>query len=151
MLTIPAISAPPNINLSRTLSIMTPLGPGEWANPIEYLAEPKGDACKPAKPEAVVSASDAATFGEIKPLLDFVVPSKFSIQVSGTNLKKVTRVELHGQPGVLKVAADGKSLIVDFDEISTSSIPTSDNVALEFLDTDKKLLATRRVRIQRSN
>ena len=150
MLTVPAITSPPNVNLNRTLSVLTPLGPGVWSSPIEYLAEPKGDACKPAKPEAAAAVGDAATFGEIKPALEFMVPAKFSIQVSGTNLKKVTRVELHGQAGGLKVAADGKSLTVDFDENSTSAIPTSDNVALEFLDTDKKVLATRRVRIQRS-
>lgn len=149
MVTVPALTAPPDVNLSRTLSVMTPLGPGVWTNPIEYLAQPSGDGCKTAKPAVAAAASDAATIGEIRPALEFIVPAKFSIQVTGTNLKKVARVELHGQAGSLKVAADGKSISVDFDEASTSAIPTSDNVTLEFFDADKKLLATRRVRTQR--
>lgn len=148
VVTIPALTAPPNVNLNRTLSVMTPLGPGIWGKPIAYLAEPSGDGCKPAKPAAAAVASDAATIGEIKPV-ELVVPARFDIQASGTNLKKVARVELYGQVGVLKVAPDGKSLSVTFDEASTSVVPASDNVTLEFFDTDKKLLATRRVRTQR--
>jgi hypothetical protein len=152
MVTIPALTAPPSVNLSHTkLSVITPLGPGFWDNKIEYLTQPSGDACKPPKPAVAANASDAATISEIKPALEFSVPSKFSIQVTGVNLNKVARVELHGQAGVLKVSADGKSLSVDFDEASTSAIPTSDNVTLEFIDADKKSLALRRVRIQRTN
>ena len=150
LVSVPAITSPPNVNLDRTLTIMTPLGPGTWGSTIEYLAEPSGEACKTPKPQAA-AAADAVSIGEITPVLEFAVPSKFTIRVNGANLKKIARVELHGQPGALQIAADGKSMSIDFDQNSTSSVMSSDNTALEFYDSDKKVVATRRVRTHRPN
>lgn len=150
LVAVPPIISPPNVNLDRTLTVMTPLGAGTWASPVEYLAEPTGEACRAPKPQAA-AAADAVSIGEITPALEFAVPSQFTIRVNGANLKKIARVELHGQPGVLQIAADGKSMSIVFDQNSTSSVMSSDNTALDFYDSDKKVVATRRVRTHRAN
>jgi hypothetical protein len=149
-LIVPPVTPLPNINPNRTLYIMTPLGTAESSGPVDYVSDPSGDGCKAPKPLTATSAPADSVTIEDMPALEFAVPASFTIRVGGTNLTKVAKVQLHGQDGVVKVAADGKSLTVDFDEHSTSSITSSDNTALDFLDKDRKILATRRVRTQRT-
>lgn len=143
-LTIPAIKPPPNGNLDKTLHLISPFGSAEIE--VEYVDTPSGDACKP-KAEPTKPDPDALSIATVSSL-DFGVPSSFRITVTGANLGKITAVELKGQPGVVKVV-DGKTMTVDFDAQSTSSLVTSDNSPLVFLGKDRKELATRYARITR--
>lgn len=143
-LTIPAIKPSPG-NLDKTLYLITPFGSDKIA--VDYIDQPSGDDCKP-KPEPDKPDPTALSIAKTTPL-EFVVPSDFTITVTGENLAKVTAVELRGQPGVVNVAAGGKTMTIKFDKTSTSSIPASDNTPLVFLDKDRKELATRYARVTR--
>lgn len=144
-LTIPAIKPPPNGNLDETLHLIAPFGSAEIE--VVYVDKPSGDACKP-KAEPTKPDPDALSIATVSSL-DFGVPSSFRITVTGANLGKITAVELKGQPGVVKVSGDGKTMTVAFDAQSTSSLVTSDNSPLVFLGKDRKELATRFARITR--
>lgn len=152
LVTVPAIAPPPKGSVKRVLYLMTPLGTEETTE-FEYLPEPTGEACK--LPKAAAAASpDAVSIASVSPLLDFEVPAKFTIDVTGANLGKITAVKLHNQAGNLNVSAGGKVMTVRFSEDDTGGIPSSDNVALEFFEKAKdggpdKLVDTRRARIRR--
>lgn len=147
-LTVPAIKQPPNTNLDRMIYVMTPLDMATSRDPVTYLPEPSGDACKGGKPQGAAAGADAnaVTVGDAIIPAEFIVPSKVTLRLTGTNLKKVAKVLLGGQEGAYKAADDGKSARIDFTENNTSSVLPSDNTELQFLDKDDKPITTRRLR-----
>ncbi|HEV2567965.1 hypothetical protein [Sphingomonas sp.] len=152
LVTVPPIAPLPKGNQELALHVLTPLG-SRTTSDFQYIPEPSGDGCKPAK-AAAAAAADSVTISTVSPPLDFVVPSKFTIDVTGTNLGKVESVKLHNQAGDVTVAQGGKSLSVRFDEDDTGAIPPSDNVALEFFEKGKegepgKLVGSRMARIRK--
>ncbi len=136
LLSVPAITPLPNGNFSKTLYVITPLGPSQpWD--VEYIPEPSGDGCKPKKAQTNESSKDAVSVSDVKPL-EFVVPSPLRINVTGANLDKIVAVQLDGQPATTVTASnDKKSLLVVFDENNTKSVHESDNIALDFFENDK--------------
>lgn len=136
LVTVPAISPLQKGNYSKELAVITPIKTSNFVN-TEYIEEPSGDNCK-VKKAAVDIFKDAAVVSDVKPT-EFKVPSDLQLNVKGSNLDKVEKVTLAGQPGIIKQVKEGgvTSLIVSFDKAQTSSVRVSDNVELEFYQKDK--------------
>lgn len=136
LVTVPAISPLQKGNYSKDLAVITPIKTSNFVT-AEYIEEPSGDNCK-VKKSAVEIFKDAAVVSDVKPT-EFNVPSDLQLNVKGSNLDKVEKVTLAGQPGIIKQVKEGgvTSLIVSFDKAQTSSVRVSDNVELEFYQKDK--------------
>ena len=128
---VPKIALAKGSLIEAKMTVLSPYG--AISVPIEYQAEPSGDACS-SKPAAATTADDnAPKISAFSPdRLEFRVPSKFTITVTGQNLGTIDSVLLHGQKGDLKKESDGKSLTVVFTTETSSAIPAPDMVRLEF-------------------
>jgi hypothetical protein len=130
---VPPIPLAKDSLVKREIEILSPYGVRRSA--IDYQPVPDNGECTPKKPAAATTADDdkAPKFLAFSPgRLEFPIPSDFSITVTGTNLGSVDSVALHGQPGVVKASADGKSLIVSFTAAGTKGVLADDVVMLEF-------------------
>lgn len=147
IVTVPAVSATTGASAFRRddqVRVLTPLGEGKHA--FSYDSALSGDACKakPAAPEdpAAVTVSKAAP-------TSFVVPSLVSIEVTGTNLKRVDEVRLDGRKGkIVAQSAEGTSLSVEFSRELAEGIEQG-TVKLEFFAKTKAVGTAQSIRIVR--
>ena len=144
---VPRIVLPKGSLIEQKMTVLSPYN--TVTVPIEYQDEPSGDTCS-AKPAAATADTKAPKFAAFSPdRLEFPVPSKFRITVTGENLGVIDAVLLHGQKGELKKDGEGKELTIDFTRETSSGIPAPDIVKLEFRK-GAETVETKPVRTQRS-
>jgi hypothetical protein len=121
--------------LETNLLVFTPRATYKYDD-IIYTKTPSGDNCNPKKAESAADPNKIVISTIYPKDLRFVVPAAFEIVIEGKNVDRISRVTLHGQPGVLAPNGADK-LTIKFTEAITQGIDSQDVVLLEFFTKNK--------------